>query len=160
MKKEKTYYRTKLIGKETYGTVYRAKDEEIYALKIIKLQGDDEGIPSTAIREIWEKLKDVIHVSKKITLVFEYIERDLKKIINATMGEGLELKLIKSYLYQLLKGMTYIYIYKYKILHRDLKPQNLLISQDDILKIADFGLARGYELPVKKLHTWSSNIMV
>ena len=160
MKKEKTYYRTKLIGKGTYGTVYRAKDEdgnEIYALKKIKLQGDDEGIPSTAIREICllkelnhiniEKLKDVIHASKKITLVFEYIDRDLKKIIDATMGEGLELKLIKSYLYQLLKGMAYIH--KYKILHRDLKPQNLLISNDNILKIADFGLARGYGLPVR-----------
>jgi serine/threonine protein kinase len=160
MKKEKTYYRTKLIGKGTYGTVYRAKDEdgnEIYALKKIKLQGDDEGIPSTAIREICllkelnhiniEKLKDVIHASKKITLVFEYIDRDLKKIIDATMGEGLELKLIKSYLYQLLKGMAYIH--KYKILHRDLKPQNLLISNDNILKIADFGLARGYGIPVK-----------
>ena len=63
------------------------------------------------------------------------------------MGEGLELKLIKSYLYQLLKGMAYIH--KYKILHRDLKPQNLLISNDNILKIADFGLARGYGLPVR-----------
>ena len=65
MKKEKTYYRTKLIGKGTYGTVYRAKDEdgnEIYALKKIKLQGDDEGIPSTAIREIC-LLKELNHIN-------------------------------------------------------------------------------------------------
>jgi serine/threonine protein kinase len=41
------------------------------------------------------------------------------------------------------------YIHKFKILHRDLKPQNLLISRDGILKIADFGLARGYGIPVR-----------
>jgi cyclin-dependent kinase len=50
-------------------------------------------------------------------------------------------------LYQLIKGVAYIH--KYKILHRDLKPQNLLISKDGILKIADFGLARGYGIPVR-----------
>ena len=47
----------------------------------------------------------------------------------------------------MLKGVAYIH--KFKILHRDLKPQNLLISKDGILKIADFGLARGYGIPVK-----------
>ena len=41
------------------------------------------------------------------------------------------------------------YIHKYKILHRDLKPQNLLVSNNGILKIADFGLARGYGIPVR-----------
>ena len=160
MKKDKTYTKTKLIGKGTYGTVYKAKDEEgreIYALKKIKLQGEDEGIPSTAIREICLlkelnhinilRLLDVIHATKKITLVFEFIDRDLKKVIDATLGEGLSVPTVKSFLYQLLRGMTYIH--KYKILHRDLKPQNLLITNDGILKIADFGLARGYGLPVR-----------
>ena len=35
-------------------------------------------------------------------------------------------------------------------LHRDLKPQNLLINMDGELKLADFGLARGFGIPVKK----------
>ena len=160
MKKERTYFKTKLIGKGTYGTVYKAKDEEgreIYALKKIKLQTDDEGIPSTAIREICllkelthpniVKLLDVIHAPKKITLVFEFIDRDLKKVIDSTMGSGLDISTVKSYMYQLLNGMAYIH--KYKILHSDLKPQNLLITTEGVLKIADFGLARGYGLPVR-----------
>ena len=47
----------------------------------------------------------------------------------------------------MIKGVSYIH--KFKILHSDLKPQNLLISNDGILQIADFGLARGYGIPVK-----------
>ena len=41
------------------------------------------------------------------------------------------------------------FIHKKKIFHRDLKPQNLLITSDEILKIADFGLARAGGIPVK-----------
>ena len=158
--KESKYTRTSKLGEGTYGVVYRAKDQkgqEIYALKKIRLQAEEEGIPSTAIREISllkelnhvniVKLYEVMHSVKKLTLVFEYVEQDLKKVIDSTNGKGVEIKYIKSYLYQLLKGIDYIH--KHKVLHRDLKPQNLLINKDNIVKIGDFGLARGYGIPVK-----------
>ena len=154
------YTKTTKIGEGTYGVVYKAKDQkgnEIYALKRIRLQAEEEGIPSTAIREISllkelnhkniVKLCDVLHTPKKLTLVFEFIDQDLKKLIDTTNGVGLDIKLVKSFLYQLIKGMEYIH--KHKVLHRDLKPQNLLITKDNVLKIADFGLARGYGIPVK-----------
>ena len=159
MKKQKVYIKIKLLGKGAYGKVYKAKDEEgneKYALKKIKLHSVNEGIPSTAIREICllkelnhvniVKLLDVIHSTNKITLVIEFIDRDLTKIIDATLGEGLPEAKVKSYMYQILKGMAYIH--KHKILHRDLKPQNILVTNEDVVKIADFGLARGYGLPV------------
>ena len=158
--KESKYIRTSKLGEGTYGVVYRAKDQkgqEIYALKKIRLQAEEEGIPSTAIREISllkelthiniVKLYEVMHTPKKLTLVFEYVEQDLKKVIDSTNGKGLDMKYLKSFLYQLLKGVDFIH--KSKVLHRDLKPQNLLISTDNILKIGDFGLARGYGIPVK-----------
>ncbi len=158
--KESKYIRTSKLGEGTYGVVYRAKDQkgqEIYALKKIRLQAEEEGIPSTAIREISllkelnhiniVKLYEVMHTPKKLTLVFEYVEQDLKKVIDSTKGKGLDMKHLKSFLYQLLKGVDFIH--KSKVLHRDLKPQNLLISKDNILKIGDFGLARGYGIPVK-----------
>ena len=158
--KESKYIRTSKLGEGTYGVVYRAKDQkgqEIYALKKIRLQAEEEGIPSTAIREISllkelnhiniVKLYEVLHSPKKLTLVFEYVEQDLKKVIDSTNQKGLETKYIKSFLYQLLQGVNYIH--QHKVLHRDLKPQNLLISKDNIVKIGDFGLARGYGIPVK-----------
>ena len=67
--------------------------------------------------------------------------------MDAANGKGLEMNLVKSFLYQLLRGVDYIH--KSKVLHRDLKPQNLLINKDNIMKIGDFGLARGYGIPVK-----------
>ena len=121
------------------------------------MQVGEEGIPSTAIREISllkelnhiniVKLYEVLHSPKKLTLVFEYVEQDLKKLIDSANGKGLDMKLVKILLYQLLKGVDHIH--KNKVLHRDLKPQNLLISKDYIVKIGDFGLARGFGIPVK-----------
>jgi cyclin-dependent kinase len=100
--KKVNYQKIDKIGEGTYGVVYRAKDKEgnFYALKKIRLQAEEEGIPSTAIREISllkelqhrniVKLLDVIHTSKKLTLVFEFVDQDLKKIIDSTGGEGLD----------------------------------------------------------------------
>ena len=99
------------------------------------------------VLNLYVKLYEVLHSPKKLTLVFEYVEQDLKKIIDSANGKGLDIKMTKSFLYQLLRGVDFIH--KNKVLHRDLKPQNLLINKNNILKIADFGLARGYGIPVK-----------
>lgn len=102
------YTKTTKVGEGTYGVVYKAKDQkgnEIYALKKIRLQAEEEGIPSTAIREISllkelnhkniVKLIDVLHTPKKLTLVFEYVDQDLKKVIDTANGDGLDMPTIK-----------------------------------------------------------------
>uniref|UniRef100_A0A7S4A996 Cyclin-dependent kinase 2 homolog n=1 Tax=Pseudo-nitzschia australis TaxID=44445 RepID=A0A7S4A996_9STRA len=60
---------------------------------------------------------------------------------------GLGLPILKSFLYQLLTGVAYCH--HHRVLHRDLKPPNLLINREGQLKLADFGLARAFGIPVR-----------
>lgn len=158
------------LGNGTYATVYKGLNKatgEYIALKEVKLDSE-EGTPSTAIREIslMKELKhenivalyDVIHTENKLTLVFEYMDNDLKKYMDSrTIGnqpKGLELHLVKYFQWQLFEGLSFCH--ENKILHRDLKPQNLLINKKGQLKIGDFGLARAFGIPV---NTFSSEVV-
>lgn len=57
------------------------------------------------------------------------------------------LQVVKSLMYQLLRGLAFCHAHN--VLHRDLKPQNLLINNNMQLKLADFGLARAFGIPVR-----------
>jgi len=91
-------------------------------------------------------LRDVIHVAAKLFLVFDFVDKDLKKYMDAIKGK-MHPMLVKSYLYQLIRGMAFCHAHR--VLHRDLKPQNLLIDKEGNLKIADFGLARAFGIPIR-----------
>jgi cyclin-dependent kinase len=92
------------------------------------------------------RLYDVVHTERKLTLVFEYLDQDLKKYLDVCHG-GLDLPVMRSFLYQLIRGVAYCH--QHRVLHRDLKPQNLLINREGELKLADFGLARAFGIPVR-----------
>merc|ERR550532_4003420 len=123
----------------------------------MKLDSEEEGVPSTAIREIAllkelshenvVKLLDVFCSTSKLVLVFEFVENDLKKYMKS-LGRQLTPASIKHLAFQLCRGIEFCHANR--ILHRDLKPQNLLIVTRLRLKIADFGLARAFTLPVPK----------
>merc|ERR1719171_3298301 len=127
-------------------------------MKKMKLDAEEEGVPSTAIREIAllkelshanvVKLLDIFCSTNKLLLVFEFLENDLKKYMKAQNGRNLTPPAIKDLAYQLFRGVEFCHANR--ILHRDLKPQNLLIDRKMTLKIADFGLARAYTVPVPK----------
>jgi len=92
------------------------------------------------------RLCDVVHTERKLTLVFEFLDQDLKKLMDSVDG-GLDPATTMSYLFQLLRGIAFCH--QHRVLHRDLKPQNLLINREGSLKLADFGLARAFGIPVR-----------
>ncbi|KAJ4780067.1 Cyclin-dependent kinase 2 [Rhynchospora pubera] len=164
------YEKLEKVGEGTYGKVYKAQDKatgQLVALKKTRLEMDEEGIPPTALREVSilqllaqsiyiVRLLCVEHVQKNgkpiLYLVFEFLETDLKKFID-TYRRGpnarpMPANVIKSFMYQLCKGVAHCH--SHGVLHRDLKPQNLLVDNEKgILKIADLGLGRSFTLPVK-----------
>lgn len=160
-----TYTKLDKIGEGTYATVFKGKSrltETIVALKEIRLE-HEEGAPCTAIREVSllkelrhaniVTLHDIVHTEKSLTLVFEYLEKDLKQYMD-DCGAILSMNNVKLFLFQLLRGLSYCHARR--ILHRDLKPQNLLINERGELKLADFGLARAKSVPTK---TYSNEVV-
>lgn len=100
-------------------------------------------------------LYDVIHTENKLMLVFEFMDKDLKKFMDSKGEKGqLDAPTIKSFMHQLLTGIAFCH--ENRVLHRDLKPQNLLINNKGQLKLADFGLARAFGIPV---NTFSNEVV-
>ncbi|KFR15097.1 Cyclin-dependent kinase 17, partial [Opisthocomus hoazin] len=163
--KMETYIKLEKLGEGTYATVYKGRSkltENLVALKEIRLE-HEEGAPCTAIREVSllkdlkhaniVTLHDIVHTDKSLTLVFEYLDKDLKQYMD-DCGNIMSMHNVKLFLYQILRGLAYCH--RRKVLHRDLKPQNLLINEKGELKLADFGLARAKSVPTK---TYSNEVV-
>jgi cyclin-dependent kinase len=163
------YKRTELLGQGTYGKVYKAHNlvtGQLVALKKTMLTTDDEGVPSTTLREVSilrslespyvVRLEEVVHTESRsgpplLYLVFEFLDHDLKQFMAAQYGKGLgiEPELAKHFCFQVLLGLKFCHANS--IMHRDLKPQNLLVDlKSKTIKLADFGLGRVFSLPVAK----------
>ena len=98
-----------------YGVVYKAqckKTGRVVAMKKIRLEAEDEGVPPTAIREISllkelthpniVQLLEIVHSDAKLFLVFEFLDLDLKKFMDTTSPQGLTPRHVKVSAYLLL----------------------------------------------------------
>ena len=155
------YEKLEKVGEGTYGVVYKARNRISgghVALKKIRLDTEYEGVPSTAIREISllrelrhpnvVALHEILHVDQKLYLVFEFLDCDMKKYLDSFGSKPVPPEQTKNLVYQLLDGTAFCH--QHRVIHRDLKPQNLLINiRGPVVKLADFGLARAFGVPVR-----------
>ncbi|XP_055345719.1 cyclin-dependent kinase 7-like [Paramacrobiotus metropolitanus] len=148
------------LGEGQFALVYKARslsDNRLVAMKKVKMGPRDEaklGLNRSAIREIriMQELShphilpllNVVTVGANITLVLEFMDFDLEKVIKDT-SLVLTAANVKAYTIMILRGMAYLH--RNWILHRDLKPDNLLLNISGQLKITDFGLAKPFGSP-------------
>ncbi|KAL1686434.1 kinase-like protein, partial [Schizophyllum commune] len=143
------------MGSGAYGVVISAADEisgETVAIKMVTRVFEKTQLAKRALREITllrhfagheniTGLIDVDAITPDFNELYVPMEADLHQIIKS--GQTLTNEHVQYFLYQVLRGMKYIH--SASVIHRDLKPGNLLVNADCELKICDFGLSRGYD---------------
>ncbi|KAL8232213.1 hypothetical protein R6Q57_001991 [Mikania cordata] len=153
-----SYEMLEKIGQGTYSSVYKARDllnDRIVAIKKVRFVNMEPESVRFMAREI-QILRRLDHpncmklqalvtskYSGTLYLVFDYMEHDLVGLLNTQKVKKFTLPQIKCYMQQFLRGLEHCH--SRGILHRDLKGSNILVDNDGILKIGDFGLAARFE---------------
>jgi len=146
------------LGCGAFGSVFRARNRETNKIVAIKRFHDyntweKTGVPTSVLREcscqknmkhrnVVELLDVFVVSSAHYYLVFEYVESNLHQLLAVYKNDGEKFPMarVKALSRDLFTGLRFCHLQR--VLHRDLKPQNLLVTAGDVLKIGDFGLAR------------------
>uniref|UniRef100_A0A8C7J7I1 Cyclin dependent kinase like 3 n=1 Tax=Oncorhynchus kisutch TaxID=8019 RepID=A0A8C7J7I1_ONCKI len=141
-----------VVGEGSYGTVMKCRHKEIGHIVAIKRFNDkeeDKTMKKVIMREIkllrkfrHENLVNMLEVfrfKKRLYVVFEYIDRTVLEDLER-YPRGLDSKRLRKYMFQILRAMDYLHTSN--IIHRDVKPENVLVSNSGVVKLCDFGFAR------------------
>jgi serine/threonine protein kinase len=154
MSNSERYQRQQKLGSGTYGRVFRALDTVTgspVALKLVRPDHEEAGIPVDSFHEISilkhmkhpciVEMKEIVRTGTHLELILEFLDRSLRSHLDAIRGR-LPPVLVQSYTYQLLTAVDYIH--SVGIIHSDLRPENLLLNRNGLLKIGNFQKARIY----------------
>ncbi|GFQ71009.1 cyclin-dependent kinase-like 1 [Trichonephila clavata] len=146
------YEKLAKIGEGSYGVVFKCRNREngqIVAVKKYVETEDDPLIKKIALREIrmLKQLKhpnlvnliEVFRRKRKLHLVFEYCEHTVLDILEKH-PKGVPDNLTKRIIWQTLQAVNFCH--EHNCIHRDVKPENILITKDGVVKLCDFGFAR------------------
>jgi mitogen-activated protein kinase kinase kinase ANP1 len=166
--------RGNLIGEGVFGKVFQAMNVdtgELLAVKVIKLSSD----PSVAVKQFSvlsdevDLLKSLNHLnitkyyqtdthpeSRSVSILLEYITGGSLRELLLRFGK-FPANVIRSYTSQILRGLSYLH--SQRVVHRDLKSANVLVTEDAIIKLSDFGCSKkldrgGISMSVKGSPFW------
>ena len=170
------YNKIRVLGEGAYGLVYQAIDKntnQVVAIKKIKQTEEDDkyGVSTTILREISVlqetcSHKNIVSLHKHFTtngfagrvdymyIVMEYVPMTLRQYIEDTTLFHLDN--VKKIMKQLLEVMEFLHCKLF--LHRDLKPQNILLTPSIEIKITDFGLSRRFN-PLKTDRRYTNEVV-
>ncbi|NXP58447.1 STK36 kinase, partial [Chloropsis cyanopogon] len=151
----KNYHVLEMIGEGSFGRVYKGRRKhsaQVVALKFIPKVGRSEKELKNLQREIEIvrglhhpniiQMLDSFETAKEVVVVTDYAEGELFQILedDGTLPEDQ----VQTIAAQLISALYYLH--SHRILHRDMKPQNILLGKDGVVKLCDFGFARAMSI--------------
>ncbi|XP_068615661.1 serine/threonine-protein kinase MAK-like [Brachionichthys hirsutus] len=146
------YTTLKQLGDGTYGSVLMGRSKEsgeLVAIKRMKRKfySWEECMDLREVKSLKKlnhanvvKLKEVIRENDHLYFVFEYMKENLYQLMKDRENKMFSENEIRNIMFQVLSGL--VFVHKHGFFHRDMKPENLLCMGPELIKIADFGLAR------------------
>uniref|UniRef100_A0A663MWR0 non-specific serine/threonine protein kinase n=1 Tax=Athene cunicularia TaxID=194338 RepID=A0A663MWR0_ATHCN len=149
------YHVLEMIGEGSFGRVYKGRRKhsaQVVALKFIPKVGQSEKELKNLRREI-EIMRGLHHLNiiqmldsfeteKEVVVVTDYAEGELFQILED--DGSLPESQVQTIAAQLVSALYYLH--SRRILHRDMKPQNILLGKDGVVKLCDFGFARAMSI--------------
>jgi len=145
------YETIKTVGDGSFGSVAKARNKftnEIVAIKRMKAQfaSWEDAMKLREVKSLRKlnhhnivKLKEVVRQQDNLFFVFEFMEKNLYELVSKSVSAPSEHD-IRCMVFDSLQGIQACH--KNGYFHRDLKPENLLINSNQVVKLADFGLAK------------------
>lgn len=140
-----------IVGEGSYGTVHKAKNKETGRyVAIKKFIEDDKTTLKIAHRELralrrlrHENLVNMLEFTRRrrrLYIVFEFVDGTVLDYMESQPERKIEPIIAKEITWQLLRALEFMH--QHRMIHRDVKPENVLFSQEGVAKLCDFGFAR------------------